>query len=196
RVVIMYEPATVLAGHELERLVAMIAALKAQGVAIIYISHRLEEVFRIADRATVLRDGQVMATLNPAETTRTALIRLMVGREVQESERGDGRSSEREPILEVHGLCAEGFLRDISFTLHRGEILGVAGLVGAGRTTLARAIAGADLPAQGHVLLEGRRLRVRAPSDAIRAGIGLVPEDRKRHGFVPGQSVAANLALP
>ena len=196
RVVIMDEPSTVLAGHELERLFAMIAALKAQGVAIIYISHRLEEVFRIADRATVLRDGQVMATLNPAETTRTALIRLMVGREVQESERGAGRSSDREPVLEVHGLCAEGFLRDISFTLHRGEILGVAGLVGAGRTTLARALFGAASITSGHITVRGRTLALGDPAAALRAGLALVPEDRKSQGLVVNLSVAQNISLP
>jgi ribose transport system ATP-binding protein len=196
RVVIMDEPSTVLAGHELERLFAMIAALKAQGVAIIYISHRLEEVFRIADRATVLRDGQVMATLNPAETTRAALIRLMVGREVQESERGDGSRGEREPVLEVHGLCAEGFLRDISFTLHRGEILGVAGLVGAGRTTLARALFGAASVTSGHITVRGRTLVPGDPAAALRAGLALVPEDRKSQGLVLNLSVAQNISLP
>ena len=196
RVVIMDEPSTVLAGHELERLFAMIAALKAQGVAIIYISHRLEEVFRIADRATVLRDGQVMATLNPAETTRTALIRLMVGREVQESERGDGSRSEREPILEVRGLCAEGFLRDVSFTLHRGEILGVAGLVGAGRTTLARALFGAASITSGHITVRGRTLVPGDPAAALRAGLALVPEDRKSQGLVLNLSVSQNISLP
>jgi ribose transport system ATP-binding protein len=196
RVVIMDEPSTVLAGHELERLFAMIAALKAQGVAIIYISHRLEEVFRIADRATVLRDGQVMATLNPAETTRAALIRLMVGREVQESERDAGRSSEREPVLGVRGLCAEGFLRDISFTLHRGEILGVAGLVGAGRTTLARALFGAASITSGHITVWGRTLAPGDPAAALRAGLALVPEDRKSQGLVVNLSVAQNISLP
>jgi ribose transport system ATP-binding protein len=196
RVVIMDEPSTVLAGHELERLFAMIAALKAQGVAIIYISHRLEEVFRIADRATVLRDGQVMATLNPAKTTRTALIRLMVGREVQESERGDGSRSEREPVLEVRGLCAEGFLRDVSFTLHRGEILGVAGLVGAGRTTLARALFGAASVTSGHITVRGRTLVPGDPAAALRAGLALVPEDRKSQGLVLNLSVAQNISLP
>src|SRR5438270_6424976 len=114
RLVIMDEPSTVLAGHELERLFATIAALKGQGVAVIYISHRLDEVFRIADRATVLRDGQVMATLDPAQTTRAALIRLMVGRELRASGRAEGAGAGREPVLEARGLCAGGFLRDIS----------------------------------------------------------------------------------
>jgi ABC-type sugar transport system ATPase subunit len=196
RVVIMDEPSTVLAGHELERLFAMIAALKAQGVAIIYISHRLEEVFRIADRATVLRDGQLMATLNPAKTTRAALIRLMVGRDVQESERADGRRSDHEPVLDVRGVCADDYLRDISFTLHRGEILGVAGLVGAGRTTLARALFGTASITSGHITVRGRTLAPGDPAAALRAGLALVPEDRKSQGLVLNLSVAQNISLP
>jgi ABC-type sugar transport system ATPase subunit len=219
RLVIMDEPSTVLAGQELERLFATIGALKAQGVAVIYISHRLEEVFKIADRATVLRDGQVTATLNPKETTREALIRLMVGRALHESAPADA-SATREPVLEVRDLSAEGFLRDISFTLHRGEILGVAGLVGAGRTTLARALFGAARMTAGQIILAGKPLTPRSPGRALRAvlalvprfglrilyrchpnravhaGVALVPEDRKGQGLVLNLTVAQNISLP
>src|SRR5262249_27114616 len=157
------------------------------------ISHRLGEVFRIADRATVLRDGQVMATLTPAQTTRDALIRLMVGRELRESRRGDGARVAREPVLEVHDLCAEGFLSDIPLRLHRGELLGVAGLVGAGRTTLARALFGATPLTAGRIILQGKSVAPGSPASAVQAGVALVPEDRKGQGLVLNLSVAQNI---
>ena len=194
RLVIMDEPSTVLAGHELEHLFATIGTLRAQGVGIIYISHRLEEVFRIADQATVLRDGVVSATVRPAETTREELVRLMVGRELRESQRPDAGPGA--PILEVRDLYAAGFLRDISFQVRRGEIVGLAGLVGAGRTTLARTLFGLERLESGRVDLDGQPIAPRQPAAAMRAGLALVPEDRKGQGLVLNLSVSRNISLP
>jgi ribose transport system ATP-binding protein len=154
----------------------------------------MEELARIGHRATVLRDGKFIATRElPAPIPE--LVRLMVDRDIAEHFPPPTRRR-RDEILRVEGVSRGSRLRDVSFTLHRGEILGVAGLLGAGRTELARVIAGADLLESGRIVLDGRPLTMRAPSDAIRAGIGLVPEDRKRHGFVPTLGVAANLSLP
>ena len=194
RILIMDEPTSALTEAEIEQLFAAIRRLTASGVAVVYISHRMEELARIGHRATVLRDGKLIAT-RQLPTPIPELVRLMVDRDVTEHFPRPTRRR-REEILRVEAVSRGARLRDVSFTLHRGEILGVAGLLGAGRTELARVIAGADAPDSGRVLLEGRPLILRAPSDAIRAGIGLVPEDRKRHGLVPTLDVAANLSLP
>jgi ribose transport system ATP-binding protein len=194
RILIMDEPTSALTSAEIDQLFAAIRRLTANGVAVIYISHRMEELAAIGHRATVLRDGRVvgMRTL-PAPVPE--LVRMMADRDISEQYPPKTRRRGAE-LLRVEGVSRGSRLRDISFTLHRGEILGVAGLLGAGRTELARVVAGADVPDSGRVVLEGRPLRLRAPSDAIRAGIGLVPEDRKGHGLVLKRSVAANLALP
>jgi ribose transport system ATP-binding protein len=194
RILIMDEPTSALTEAEIDELFAAIARLTTRGVAVIYISHRMEELARVGHRATVMRDGRYIAT-RPLPCPIPELVRLMANRDITQHFPTPTRKPGA-PLLVVEDLSHPPRLREVSFTLHRGEILGVAGLLGAGRTELARAIAGADLPHRGRIVLDGRPLRVRAPSDAIRAGIGLVPEDRKRHGFVPGQSVAANLALP
>jgi ribose transport system ATP-binding protein len=194
RILIMDEPTSALTESEIDQLFAAIGRLTAQGVSVIYISHRMEELARIGTRATVMRDGRYIATM-PLPAPIPELVRLMADRDVADHFPAPTRTRGPE-LLRVEHVSREPRLRDVSFTLHRGEILGVAGLLGAGRTELARVITGADVAESGQVLLNGRRLRLRAPSDAIRAGIGLVPEDRKRHGFVPGQSVAANIALP
>lgn len=194
RILIMDEPTSALTESEIDELFAAIARLTARGVAVIYISHRMEELARVGRRATVMRDGRTVAT-RALPCPIPELVRLMANRDIAHHFPPPTRTR-GVPILQIERLSRPPKLHDVSFTLHRGEILGVAGLLGAGRTELARAIFGADQPDGGCVRLEGRPLRLRAPSDAIRAGIGLVPEDRKRHGFVPGQSVAANLALP
>jgi ribose transport system ATP-binding protein len=194
RILIMDEPTSALTEAEIEQLFAAIRRLTAGGVSVVYISHRMEELARIGHRATVLRDGKFIATRElPAPIPE--LVRLMVDRDIAEHFPPPTRRR-RDEILRVEGVSRGSRLRDVSFTLHRGEILGVAGLLGAGRTELARVIAGADLLESGRIVLDGRPLTMRAPSDAIRAGIGLVPEDRKRHGFVPTLGVAANLSLP
>ncbi|PYR74409.1 MAG: sugar ABC transporter ATP-binding protein [Acidobacteria bacterium] len=194
KILIMDEPTSALTESEIEQLFAAIRRLTARGGGVIYISHRLEELSRIGDRATVLRDGRYVATL-PLPAPIPDLVRLMANRDI--AQHYPPRTRTRgEMILEVRDVARGTRLRGVSFTLHRGEILGVAGLLGAGRTELARVIGGADRAERGQLLLGGRPLAVRAPSDAIHAGIGLVPEDRKRHGFVAACSVAANVALP
>jgi len=194
RIIAMDEPSATLTEHELENLFALIRRLKAEGVSIIYISHRLEEVFQIADRVTVLRDGELVATKNVADTDREDIIRMMVGRELKESipkvaaEPGD-------VALEVKHLNRAGILRDISFDVRRGEILGIAGLVGAGRTEVARAVFGADPIDSGEIRVNGKPVRIKSPRHAISLGIGLVTEDRKALGLVLGMAVRENISL-
>ncbi len=193
-IIVMDEPSATLTEHELESLFSLIRQLKAQGVSIVYISHRLEEVFEIADRVTVLRDGKHIATRDVSDLTREEIIRYMVGRELTQmmpkvpAPLGD-------VVLEVRNLRRKDKLHDISFAVRRGEVLGLAGLVGAGRTELARAIFGADPIDGGEILLEGKPVKVRSPQDAIRLGIGLVTEDRKNQGLVLGMMVRENITL-
>ena len=194
RILIMDEPSSALTESEIDQLFAAIGRLTSRGVSVIYISHRMEELSRVGHRATVMRDGRHIATL-PLPAPIPELVRLMVDRDVADHFPTPSRARGTE-LLRVEHVSRGPRLRDVSVTVYRGEILGVAGLLGAGRTELARVIAGADIPEQGRILLDGQPVRLRAPSDAIRAGIGLVPEDRKRHGIVPSQSVAANFALP
>jgi ribose transport system ATP-binding protein len=163
-------------------------------VAIVYISHRLEEIFEICDRVTILRDGHWIATKEIEDLNREEIIRLMVGRELkqmipkEEAELG-------EPALVVKNLTRKGILHDISFVVRKGEVLGLAGLVGAGRTELARAIFGADTIDSGAIEVLGKPVRVRSPQDAIKLGIGLVTEDRKAQGLVLGMVVRENMTL-
>ena len=195
RVLIMDEPTSALTETEIHELFATIGRLTATGVAVIYISHRLEEVERIGHRVTVLRDGRLVATHGVGEVTIAHLIRLMANRELTEHYPKKRVPPGRE-LLRVEGLTRAGVLRDVSFTLHAGEVLGVAGLLGAGRTELARAIMGADPLDAGRVIVKGEEVRVRAPRDAIRRGVGFLPEDRKTQGLVLELAVSRNLALP
>jgi rhamnose transport system ATP-binding protein len=195
RVVVMDEPTASLTDREVDSLFRVVARLREQGVGIIYISHRLEEIFAIADRITVLRDGQSVGTRAASGIDRTELIRLMVGREI--SAVFPKRAVEiGPPALEIRNLSnrAAG-VRSISLTVHRGEIVGLAGLVGSGRTQLAETIFGITPAESGEIVLNGTPLRIASPSDAIRAGIGYVPEDRRQHGVVLEMSVAANASL-
>jgi len=194
RIVIMDEPTSALTESEIDQLFAAIDRLTARGAAIIYISHRLQELERVGRRATVMRDGRYIATL-PLPAPIPELVRLMANRDVSQAYPARTRTRGDE-LLRVEDVARAPRLRGVSLTLHRGEILGIAGLMGAGRTELARVIAGADRPDRGRISLHGRVVSLQSPADAIRAGVGLVPEDRKRHGFVPGGSVAANVALP
>lgn len=193
--VIMDEPTAALTVEETERLFRFIRDLRTRGVAIVYITHRLEEIFTIADRVTVLRDGQYIGTYPIGELTMDELIRLMVGRKLTEK-------FPKEPVaagpvvLEARGLSVRGQFADVSFTVQRGEILGVAGLIGSGKTAVARALFGAIPLDAGEILIEGRRVTIHSPVDAIALGIGLVTEDRKRLGLVLGMSVGANITLP
>jgi ribose transport system ATP-binding protein len=194
QIIAMDEPTSALTEREVEHLFEIIRSLKAEGVAIIFVSHRLEEAFQIAERITVLRDGKYVSTKKIEETNRDEVITMMVGREIKE--KIPKRPAQiGEEILRVEGLTREGIFRDISFTLHKGEVLGLAGLVGAGRTEIARAIFGADKIDRGKIYLEGKEVRVRSPQDAIRLGIGLLTEDRKRYGLVLPMSVRENTTL-
>jgi ribose transport system ATP-binding protein len=194
RIIAMDEPTASLTENEIEALFDLIRRLRQSGASIIYVSHRLEEIFRIADRITVLRDGKCIGTLSIGEADRAKLIHMMVGREVDEAGR-DREVGRDKPILEVRGLCTPDKLYDIRFKLYPGEILGLAGLVGAGRTELLRALMGADMLSSGGIYLNGEQVQIRHPADAVRLGIGLVPEDRKRHGLVLHMSVCNNLTL-
>ncbi|MFI5381704.1 MAG: sugar ABC transporter ATP-binding protein [Tepidisphaerales bacterium] len=195
RIVVMDEPTAALTGQEVEKLFAIIAGLKARGVGILYVSHRMDEIFRIADRVTVMRDGQYVGTQAIGQLTREKLIEMMVGRKL-ENEFPRRVANRGEPRLVVEGLSRGTAVRDVSLTVRRGEVLGLAGLVGAGRTETARLIFGADRPDRGRVLLDGRELRIKSPADAIRAGICLLTEDRKGQGLVLGASVRENFGLP
>ena len=196
-IIAMDEPSATLTEHELESLFELIRSLRQKGVSIIYISHRLEEIFQIADRVTVLRDGHLVGTNPVADTNRNEMIRMMVGRELKESAAADQKQPAEisAPALTVKNLTRKGVIEDISFTVHRGEVLGIAGLVGAGRTELARAIFGADRIDSGEVWLNGHRVEIRSPRDAIRRGIGLVAEDRKALGLILGMVVRENISL-
>jgi ribose transport system ATP-binding protein len=194
RVIAMDEPSATLTEHEIENLFSLIGRLKADGVGIIYISHRLDEVFRIADRVTVLRDGRLVAVRNVAELDRDEIIRLMVGRELKEKI-PKAPAPVGDVALEVRSLSRAGRLKDISFYVRRGEVLGLAGLVGAGRSEVARAIFGADPIDSGQILIEGKPAIIRSPADAIKLGVGLVTEDRKALGLVLGMAVRENISL-
>ncbi len=194
RLIVMDEPTAVLTAHEIDRLFSAIAELKQRGVAVIYISHRLDEVKALGDRATILRDGMRVDTVRVADTSIDQLIRMMVGRDLKEKF-PKLPIAPGEEVLRVEHLTRKGVLHDISFHLRRGEVLGIAGLVGAGRTELARAIFGADPFDGGRILMQGRPVDIKSPAHAIREGIALVPEDRKRQGVLAHLSVKHNITL-
>jgi len=193
RILIMDEPTSALSQREVAQLFDTIARLTSSGVAVVYISHRMEEVFRIGQRVTVLRDGCHIATRNIGEVSVPELVRLMADREV--SDHYPRRTNRRgEELLRVNGLVAGG-LHDVSLVLYRGEVLGIAGLVGAGRTRLARAIIGADPVERGTIAIGGRTIGIDSPARAARERIGFLPEDRKQHGLVLGLSVERNVSM-
>ena len=193
-VIIMDEPSSALSEKEVEILFKIIKDLKSKGVAIIYISHKMEEIYQIADRITVLRDGQFIATKNTADLDKNSLIALMVGREIEELFTTKSIAHD-EIVLEVKNLYKKGKFSDINFELYAGEVLGIAGLMGAGRTEIARAIFGLDSFESGEILLKGKAVQIRSPKDAISKGIGYVSEDRKALGFIPELSVNQNISL-
>ena len=193
RILIMDEPTASLSGQEVERLFEIVRGLKEEEVAMIFISHHLEEVSAIGDRVTVLRDGKVVDRV-PASTKHSELVRMMVGRSV-EAQFPRRRPKVGEVLLEIKNLSRAGVLEDVSFSLRAGEVVGVAGIVGAGRTELARAIFGADPGGAGKVWVEGRRMERGDPREAKRRGMGFVTEDRQGQGIVPPLSVAENLGL-
>jgi rhamnose transport system ATP-binding protein len=194
RVLIMDEPTAALSGAEVERLFKVVRTLREQGAAVLFISHRLEEVFAICDTVTVMRDGAVVHDALIADMTPDEMVRRMVGRELttmfpkQDATIGTA-------VLEVHRLTREGVFFDISFNVRQGEIVALAGLVGAGRSEVARAIFGIDRADAGHVEVDGKRLPTGKPVAAIRAGVGFVPEDRRQQGLVMDLSIARNTSL-
>jgi ABC-type sugar transport system ATPase subunit len=194
RIWILDEPSAVLSQEELKRLFDLIQQLKQESALILYISHRLEEVFQVADRITVLKDGEMIGTVKPAEVDQNQLIKMMVGRDLGEL------FPRRQPNLGGEALAVKDFSREgsfdkVSFSLRRGEIVGLFGLVGSGRTQVARCIFGADPPSTGELCLEGMPVRPRSPGDAVRAGIAFLTEDRKRDGLVLSCSIRDNASL-
>jgi len=195
RVLVLDEPTAALSSHEVEELFAVVKQLRERGVAILFVSHRLEEVFRIADRVTVFRDGTHIITAPISAMNTEEIIKHMVGRELSnlfpkgEAEIGD-------VVLEVRHLTRAGVFADVGFQLRRGEILGFAGLVGAGRTEVARVLFGIDRAESGEVWLKGKKLRIRSPQQAMDNGIAYVPEDRHQQGLVMNFSIASNVTLP
>ena len=195
KVLIMDEPTAPLGNREVENLFEMIRTLKSEGVSIIYISHRLEELFEISDRITVMRDGQYIETLNTKDTNKSALVKLMVGRDLSEDYPQRSTPIGEEVLRVEHLSTVETKLHDVSFTLHKGEILGFAGLVGAGRTEVMRALFGADHRSSGTVYVGGKQVEILRPIDAIHHGIALIPEDRKAQGVSLTLSIRENISL-
>lgn len=193
RILAFDEPSAALTDRELHNLFGIIRRLTSEGVGVIYISHRLDEIFEIGDRVTVLRDGKVVKTCPVAEVDKKSLIRWMVGRELDDEYPHD-EVTRGEEILRVENVSA-GILHDVSFSLHRGEIVGFAGLVGAGRTEVARIIFGADEKEKGTIFLNGEEICPRSPREAIDLGIGLLTEDRNRLGLITQMNVTENISL-
>lgn len=194
-IIIMDEPTSALTEKEIEELFRVIASLKAQGKGIIYISHRLEELSKIVDKVTILRDGQFVRSMDFAATTLPEIISLMVGRTL--NEKFPRIAVEAGPtIFQVKGLSSPSGVKDASFEVRKGEIVAFAGLMGAGRTELVRAVFGADKKDAGEIFIQGKQVAVREPADAIRAGLFCVPEDRKKDGLCVRMTVAENLTLP
>ena len=206
KVVVMDEPTSSLEGREVRQLFEVIAKLKAEGVAVLYVSHRLDELYELCERVTVLRDGEVVHAGKLDDLPRLELIAAMLGREVSEVEAqaaqahgADGSGRGRDPVLEARDLSDRPAPRDVSLTVHRGETIGLTGLMGSGRTETARAIFGANPPDHGTVLLEDRELKLRSPADAVPEGLAFLPEDRKADGIFPELSIRDNIiaaALP
>ena len=193
RVLIMDEPTSALTDTEVETLFGLIDSLRASGTGIVYISHRMEELRRLADRVTVLRDGQYIGSLERSEIDVPTIIEMMVGRVLETSTRPElPETASHEVVMKVEGLSTRSLLKDVSFELRRGEILGCAGLLAPGRTETARAVIGADRTVSGTVEVHGQPVRIRQPADAVRHGIGYLSEDRKTLGLMLEQSVTSN----
>jgi rhamnose transport system ATP-binding protein len=195
RILIMDEPTSSLTLNEVAELFRIVRHLREEGTGIVFISHRLEELFELADRVTVLRDGAYVDTLPMSGVTRDDLIRLMVGRTITNMfPKQDVQAGE--VVLKVENLTRSGVFQGISFELHKGEILGMAGLIGAGRTDVARAIFGVEPPDSGTIQLEGKQIRITSPQQAIALGLAYVPEDRQLHGLIPPMNITENISLP
>jgi ribose transport system ATP-binding protein len=195
RVLVMDEPTAALSERETEHLFRLIHRLRSQGIAIVYISHRMAEVYTLADRLTVLRDGQRIGTLEKAEIDAERVVQMMVGRPVQDFYQHRTARDQGEVVLEIRGVTDGARVLPSSFSVRAGEILGLAGLVGAGRTELARLIFGADRKTGGEVWVKGQRVSIRTPADALAAGIGYVPENRKEQGLFLEMASGDNIAM-
>jgi ribose transport system ATP-binding protein len=195
RVLIMDEPTSALNDAEIAELFRIIRELKSHGVGVIYISHKMDELKQIADRVTVMRDGEYVATVAAKDTSVEAIIGMMVGRTLADLEPSQSVAGQGEVALEVKNLHAGPLVRDVSFTLRKGEILGFAGLMGAGRTEVARAVFGADPIESGEIVVKGVKATIRTPSDAVARGIGYLSEDRKRFGLATGMDVESNIVM-
>lgn len=194
KIIVMDEPSATLTTHELVALFRLMRQLKSEGVTIVYISHRLEEISEVCDRATIMRDGKWVATEDVKDLTREDIIRLMVGRELKDAI-PKVAAEQGQVALAVRNLNRAGVLHNITFEVKQGEVLGIAGLVGAGRTETARAIFGADAIDSGTIEIFGKPVKIKSPQDAIKYGIGLVTEDRKQQGLVLGMAVRENTTL-
>ncbi|MEG4641544.1 sugar ABC transporter ATP-binding protein [Paracoccus sp. APAP_BH8] len=195
RVIVFDEPTAVLSVQDAERLLAIIRDLREQGVGVVYISHRLDEVFRVADRMTIMKDGTTVGTVEKSAVTIDDVISMMVGRRLDALFGEDVPREIGAELLRTEGLGRVGAVQDVSLTVRAGEIVGLGGLVGAGRTELVRLIFGADRRDAGRILVEGQEVRIRRPGDAVRAGIGLVPESRKDQGVVLDMPIRVNATM-
>jgi len=195
RILVFDEPTSSLSEPESQRLFELIESLKAGGLTIIYVSHRMPELFRLCDKISVLRDGAYVGTLEKGEMTQDAVVQMMIGRSVQEYFGETAHGKPGDTVLTVHNLSSRSAFRDISFEIKAGEVVGFAGLVGAGRSEVARAIFGLDPEATGIVRIAGEDLKLGSVKNALRAGVGMVPEDRKRQGCVLGMSCRENVSM-
>lgn len=196
KIIVFDEPTSSLSQHEAEKLYDLIGQLRARGVTSIYVSHRMEEIFRLCDTVTVLRDGMHVSTIPTAGLTQAALVRMMIGRSLEEYFPSHIHAQTGDELLRVERLSSPGKFQDVSFALRGGEVLGFAGLVGAGRSEIAQALFGLDPAATGRVVVRGQPVSLAGPRRAMRAGLGLVPEDRKRQGLVLSMTALANTTLP
>ncbi len=196
KLLVLDEPTAALTQPEVEELFKIMNDLKAKGIGMIYISHRMDEINRISDRVTVMRDGEYIGTVNTAETTKDEIVRMMVGRVIYGDKKEKSNTPDDAPVvLEVNHLNAGKEVKDVSFKLRRGEILGFAGLMGAGRTEVARAVYGADPKETGEILINGKVVNIKTPEQAVKNGICYLSEDRKRYGLMLGKSVTENSTI-
>jgi ABC-type sugar transport system ATPase subunit len=195
-ILVFDEPTSSLSQHEAERLHELIDELRSRGVTSVYVSHRMPEIYRLCDTVTVLRDGEHVATRPLAELSEAELVQMMIGRRLEEYFPAHVKASAGDEILRVEGLSSPGKFEEVSFTVRAGEVVGLAGLVGAGRSEVAAALFGLDANARGEVWMEGKRVALRGAKNAMRHGFGLVPEDRKRAGLVLGLGGRENMSLP
>jgi len=196
-ILVLDEPTSALSGQEVDVLFDLLGRLRASGKAIIYVSHRMDEIFRITDRATVLRNGSLVASRPISEYTLPSLIADMIGRQTQGLAAPPGPSAAtKEVVLSLRGVTSTARPNPVTFDLHRGKVLGLAGLMGSGRSRIARLLFGLEPAVAGEIILHGQPVRISTPSEAIAAGLALIPEDRRRQGLVLAHSIEANVALP